>query len=76
MSETKKTLRMSFEASDGSTMSISLNNPKIGLTQEEVETAMDTVIAKNIFANAGGDLVAKKDAKIIDTVTTDMYDPA
>lgn len=76
MAETKKTLRMSFGALDGSSMSISLDNPKIGLTQVEVENAMDTVIAKNIFAVTGGDLVAKKDAKIIDTVTNDMYDPA
>jgi len=76
MADTKKTLRMSFAVADGSTMSISLDNPKMGLTQSEVEGAMDTVIAKNIFAAAGGDLVAKKDAKIIDTVTNDMYDPA
>jgi len=76
MADTKKVLRMSFAAVDGSTMSLTLDNPKMGLTQAEVEGAMDTVIAKNIFAGTGGDLVAKKDAKVIDTVTNDMFDPA
>ncbi|MGI6712861.1 MAG: DUF2922 domain-containing protein [Bacillota bacterium] len=76
MAEVKKVLRMSFEAQDGSTMSLTLDNPKMGLTQSDIEGAMDIIISKNIFAPAGGDLVAKKDAKIIDTITTDMYDPA
>jgi len=76
MPESKKTLRMTFGAADGTSFSISLNNPREGLTAAEIEAAMDTVIAKNIFQSSGGDLVAKKDAKIIDTTTNDMYDPA
>lgn len=76
MADAKKVLRMSFGAADGSTMSLSLDNPKADLTQAEIEGVMDTVIAKNIFTAAGGDLVEKKDAKIVDTITNDMYDPA
>ncbi|MGI6686187.1 MAG: DUF2922 domain-containing protein [Bacillota bacterium] len=76
MAEMKKVLRLSFGAQDGTTMSITLDNPKVGLSKAEIENVMDTVIALNIFDAAGGDLVAKKDAKIIDTVTNDMYDPA
>lgn len=76
MADTKKVLRMSFGAADGSTMSLSLDNPKADLTQAEIEGVMDTVIAKNIFAASGGNLVEKKDAKIVDTITNDMYDPA
>ena len=75
MAETKRVLRMTFGAEDGTSMSLTLDNPKIGLTKEEIESAMDVVLAKNIFAAAGGDLVEKKDAKIIDTITNDMYDP-
>lgn len=75
MAEIKKVLRMSFEAQDGTTMSLTLDNPKMDLTSTEIEGAMDVVLAKNIFAPAGGDLVAKKDAKIVDTITNDMYTP-
>jgi hypothetical protein len=37
---------------------------------------MDLIIARNIFTSTGGDLVAKQDARIIDTTTNDLYDPA
>ena len=75
MAETKKVIRLTFGAQDGASMSITLDNPRIGLTKAEIEGAMDAVISANIFAAAGGDLLAKKDAKIIDTTTNDMYDP-
>jgi hypothetical protein len=76
MAEAKKTLRLSFGTETGTTVSFSFDNPKEGLTEGEITAAMDDIIAKNIFLSTGGDLVEKKDAKIIDTVTTDMYDPA
>lgn len=76
MAEQKTVLRLVFAAADGQSMSITLDSPKAGLTAQEIETVMDTIIAKNIFQSAGGDLVSKKDAKIIDTTTNDMYDPA
>lgn len=76
MAEQKKVLRLVFGAANGESMSITLDSPKDGLTAGEIETVMDTIIAKNIFQSAGGDLVSKKDAKIIDTTTNDMYDPA
>jgi hypothetical protein len=75
MAELTKSLRMTFGAADGSSFSISLDKPKADLTTAQIETAMDTVISKNIFQSTGGNLVAKKDAKIIDTTITDMYDP-
>lgn len=75
MAEQKKVLRLTFGAEDGSSMSITLDNPRAGLTGAEIEMAMDDVITADVFTTAGGDLVAKKDAKIIDTTTNDMYDP-
>lgn len=69
-------LRMSFKNEGGNTVSISLDNPKAGLTGAEVEAAMDLIIAKNIFTSSGGDLATKSDAKIIDTTVTDLYTPA
>jgi uncharacterized protein YceH (UPF0502 family) len=70
-----KALRMSFKNQTGNTVNISLDNPKPDLTAAAVETAMDLIIAKNIFTTSGGDLVSKYDAKIISTETTDLYTP-
>ncbi|MBZ9689815.1 DUF2922 domain-containing protein [Clostridium estertheticum] len=40
------------------------------VTEAEVNALMDLVIAKNIFASANGNLIGKKDAKIVTTDTS------
>ena len=40
------------------------------VTEAEVNALMDLVIAKNIFESANGNLVGKKDAKIVTTDTS------
>ena len=40
------------------------------ITQVEVNTLMNLVIAKNIFLSTSGDLTGKKDAKIVTTDTS------
>ena len=42
------------------------------ITELEVNTLMELVIAKNIFASAGGSLTGKKDAKVITTDTNEI----
>jgi len=42
------------------------------VTEVEVNTLMDLVIAKNIFVSANGNLTGKKDAKIITTDTSSV----
>ena len=44
------------------------------VTEAQVNTLMDLVIAKNIFESANGNLTGKKDAKIVttDTSTVDV----
>lgn len=69
-------LRMTFKNASGQAVSISLNDPRADLTEAEVVAAMDLVIAKNIFASAGGDLVSKQEARLIETNTVDIYPPA
>ncbi len=69
-----QTLKMSFVNQAGTKTTISLDNPKDTLTQAEVTAAMDQIIAKNIFNSAGGDLVSKHSAEIIDTTTTVLYE--
>jgi len=42
------------------------------VTEAEVNALMDLVIAKNIFISASGNLVGKKDAKIITTESSSV----
>ena len=73
-SSSKKVLRMTFNNTLGGAVSITLPEPKDGLSAAEVETVMDQLIAKNIFISTGVALVSKRDIKIIDTTTDDLYD--
>ncbi|MDF9407008.1 MAG: hypothetical protein A4E52_00731 [Pelotomaculum sp. PtaB.Bin013] len=72
---TDQTLRMVFRNQEGKNVTITLDNPKENLTAAEIETAMDLVIARNIFTSTGGDIVAKQDIRVISNTTNDLYDP-
>ena len=74
-SVTKKVLRMTFNNALGNAVTITLANPKTDLTAAQVETVMDQIITKNIFLTSGGDLMSKRDVKIINTTTDDLFDP-
>ena len=71
---TKKVLRMTFNNAMGGTASITLPDPKEGITTAEIEAAMDLIIAKNIFLGTGGAMISKSDIKIVNTTTDDLYD--
>lgn len=73
---TTQTLRMVFKNENGSNFTINLDNPRDNVTPAEIETAMDTIIAKNVFLTSGGALVAKQDIKIIDQTVNDLYEPS
>jgi hypothetical protein len=64
---------MSFLNQGGNNVTISLDNPKEDLTAAEVQTAMDLIIARNIFTSSGGDLISKAYARVIDTTTTELF---
>lgn len=71
-----RVLRMVFSTQGGSTSSITLPQPREDLTAAEVEAVMEQIITKNIFTTTGGDLTGKRDIKVVDTTTTDLFDPA
>jgi len=62
-----KVLVMTFKNEEGQNVSLRLRYPKATLTDNQVKTLMDTIIAKNIFATSGGDLVEKVSAVVQDT---------
>ncbi|MDS1029672.1 DUF2922 domain-containing protein [Bacillota bacterium LX-D] len=67
-----KKLELVFQNAKGSKVTLSLPDPKDGLTPAEVQTAMETIIAKNIFETTGGDLTSIAGARIISTDTTEI----
>ena len=71
---TRKVLRMTFNNAMGGAVSITLPEPKDAITGAEVEAVMDQIIAKNIFVGSGGALVSKRDIKVIDTTTDDLFE--
>lgn len=62
-----KKLQMSFLTEQGTTSSMTLDEPKEELTEVEVKAVMDLIINQNIFNTAKGDLLEIKSAKIVTT---------
>ena len=60
-----KTLEMVFRDAFGKETVIRLADPKDGLTQAEVQAAMDLIVSANIFATKTGDLVQTAEARIV-----------
>jgi hypothetical protein len=62
-----KKLVMSFLTAQGTTSSMTIDEPKEGLTEAEVRSVMESIITQNVFNTAKGDLVEIKAAEIITT---------
>jgi len=73
-STSKKILRMTFNNTLGSAVSFTLPEPRLDLTGAEIEAVMDQMIVKDIFLTTGGALVSKRDIKLVDTTTDDLYE--
>ena len=71
--ELNKKLVMTFKTTDDKKVSISVDNPREDLSEDEIKTAMELIIDKNIFAPNGADLAALVSAKVVQTDTTN-YD--
>lgn len=67
-----KTLAMNFLNEGGKKTSIRVNNVKDNVTEAEVKSAMDVIIAKNIFTSTGGELKAKDSAELVDKTSTEF----
>lgn len=61
-----KKLELQFENYDGKTVTYSLDNPAEPVDEQLVNDVMDEIIAQDAFTSGGGDLVAKKLARIVD----------
>lgn len=64
------TLSMVFLTDLGSKASLSISGVKAAITQAEVDTLMDTIIAKNVFTTSTGALASKDSAQLIAKTVT------
>ena len=69
MEQTKR-LVMTFKTDGDRKVSLVVDDPREDISELEIKSAMDLVIAKNIFAPNGDDIVQAVDAKVVVTDTT------
>jgi len=62
-----KKLVMSFATAQGSTSSMTIDDPKDALAASEVRAVMESVITQNVFNTSKGDLSEIKSAEVITT---------
>ncbi|NNU91394.1 DUF2922 domain-containing protein [Anoxybacillus sp. CHMUD] len=65
-----KTLELQFVNEEGKTVRLSVDAPRDDVTETQVASVMDVIIAANVFSSSGGDLIAKKGVRLIDTTVT------
>ncbi|MBQ3423203.1 MAG: DUF2922 domain-containing protein [Romboutsia sp.] len=71
--ETTKKLLMTFKTDEGKKVSLSVDDPRPNITEEEIKSAMETIINSGIFTPNGESLIEMLEAKIVETDTIE-YD--
>ncbi|WP_257349184.1 DUF2922 domain-containing protein [Pseudalkalibacillus decolorationis] len=67
-----KQIELLFENLEGKTVRISLDQPVEPTDPAAINAAMDQILADNALTSSGGDLVAKKGARIVERNVTDI----
>ena len=67
-----KKLELKFENYDGKTVTYSLDEPVEPVNPQLVNDVMDEIITQDAFSSSGGDLVAKKSARLVDRQVEDI----
>ena len=65
-------LELVFELTDGKSLTLSVPNPKTDITDNEVNAAMQTIVAANVFVREGETIAAKKGARIVEREVTEF----
>ena len=69
----EKELELKFKNASGKNRTLTVKDPKDGLTKEEVDAAMNAIVAANVFTSTGGDLVEAVEGRVR-TTTLDVID--
>ena len=65
-----KRLIMTFKTTDEKSVSLSIDDPREDLAEEEIKNAMNLVVSSDIFAPGGADIAKAVSAKVVVTDTT------
>ena len=63
---------MTFMTEYGRKVSLFVTDPREDITEAEIKAVMDLIVEKNIFAPSGEDIISAKEAKIVQTETTEF----
>ncbi|NCC85388.1 MAG: DUF2922 domain-containing protein [Clostridia bacterium] len=63
-----KVLELVFKDIAGKTKTFNINDPRDNVTKAEAETAMQNIIAANVFATTNGDLAEISESRVRTTV--------
>ncbi|AUJ23967.1 DUF2922 domain-containing protein [Virgibacillus dokdonensis] len=67
-----KKLELKFTNQDGKTVNYSIDQPVEPVDTATVNAAMDEILQQNAFTSSGGDLVAKKSARIVERIVEEV----
>ncbi|MFC0271717.1 DUF2922 domain-containing protein [Metabacillus herbersteinensis] len=68
-----KTLELHFVNTGGKTVKLTVESPKEPIDSVAIGTAMDEILAANLFMSAdGGDFISKKGARVVERNVTDI----
>lgn len=70
--DVKKKLLMTFKTTDSKNVSISVDEPREDITEEEIQSVMTIILNKDIFFPNGSTLVSLVGAKVVETGTTEF----
>lgn len=65
-------LELIFQNIAGRRTTLAVQDPRDNLTEAEVRTAMELILARNIFTSPGGDLTAIIGARIVTREVSDI----
>lgn len=65
-------LLMSFMTDSDRKVSLYVTDPREDVTESEIKEVMDLIVEKNIFSPNGEVIVSAKEAKIVQTETTEF----
>jgi hypothetical protein len=67
-----KTLQLQFLNQENKTVTISIDNPIEPVDTVALNAAMDSILTANVFTSAGGDLISKKGARVVERNVADV----
>ncbi|RSL32715.1 DUF2922 domain-containing protein [Salibacterium salarium] len=69
-----KRLELRFNNEEGRNVTVALDEPVEPVDEDAVAAAMETIINENAFLSTGGELVEKRDARVVERTVDTVYE--